>query len=207
MDHLLLACFGASVVTFIAEPITDSNAYARYLIPAVVTGAIAGGRQLARLLEASGGVAMRTALVGLVVLGATLGASLDEEVAGAPVPIAATTLASFLESHHLDHGVADYWDASVITVASGGRVVVRPVIAYPTPRIVRYDKQSSASWYGRSKDFDFLVFNSGAIWNGVDRSAALATFGAPNQRFAIGTYRIYYWSKPFTLAVRGSTGP
>jgi len=36
-------------------------------------------------------------------------------------------VAQWLEQHDLTYGVGRYWDASVTTVRSGGRVVVRPI--------------------------------------------------------------------------------
>ena len=103
-------------------------------------------------------------------------------------------------------GIGDYWDASVITVTSKGAVTIRPVIA-SSGKLVRYDKQSAASWYGSDNQFNFFVFNSGAVWNGVAGGPAVRTFGQPSKVYPFGTYRIYVWAEPFTVSVKGSTGP
>jgi hypothetical protein len=95
----------------------------------------------------------------------------------------------------------------VVTVQSNGRVTVRPVIAASGNRLVRYQKQSAASWYGKGSQFNFLIFNARAVWNGVNGVPAVATFGQPTKVYAYGTYRIYFWAKPFTLSTKGSTGP
>ena len=56
-------------------------------------------------------------------------------------------LDTFLEARQLDVGIGDYWSASITTVATGGVVTVRPVISTPGGRVVRYERQSAATWY------------------------------------------------------------
>ena len=52
-----------------------------------------------------------------------------------PVPAqGATTLASWLEVHHLRNGVGGYWASSITTVESRGAVTVRPVWVDPDGR-------------------------------------------------------------------------
>jgi hypothetical protein len=60
----------------------------------------------------------------------------------APEPL--TSVAAFLEAHHLSYGLGGYWEASVITVETGGAVTVRAV----TPACLQpYQWESRADWY------------------------------------------------------------
>lgn len=60
----------------------------------------------------------------------------------APEPL--TQVASFLEAHHLKYGVGGYWDASVLTVETGGKVTIRAV----TPGCLQpYLWESKLAWY------------------------------------------------------------
>ena len=206
LDVLLLLTFLASLATFVLLPITDSDAYARYLVPAVVTGAALAGRLVARRFSRSDRRVRLSFGAVLATLAAMLGASYGLELSGAPAPDPGGDLGAFLVAHGLHHGIGDYWDASVVTVESKGAVTVRPVIASGRV-LVRYDKQSASSWYGSGERFNFLVFNSGAIWNGVDARRAIRTFGHPTSIYPDGTYRVYVWSRPFTVSMQGSTGP
>ena len=151
---------------------------------------------------------LRRPVAGLVAIALVVfGVGFADELRGPAPAQPAATLAHFLASWGLDRGVGDYWDSSVVTVVSKGSVEVRPVIAASPDHLVRYDKQSSASWYGAGQHFNFFVFNAGAVWNGVDGAAAETTFGVPTKIYAIGSYRIFVWRLPFTLSTKGSTGP
>jgi hypothetical protein len=207
MDCLLCSLFLAALATFVLLPITDSDGYARYLLPAVVAGAILGGRVVTRAATRATPRALGAfALAGALVLGGC-GAGVAYELGGAAPGQPAATLTRFLLQHDLRQGVGDYWSSSIVTVVSKGMVVVRPVIAASPTHLLRYEKQSSASWYGARQPFSFLVFNAGAIWNGVDARATVATFGRPAHVYAVGTYRIYVWGTPRIVSSVGSTGP
>jgi len=82
---------------------------------------------------------------------------------------------------------------------------VRPVVA-AEGKLVRYEKQSSSSWYG-GVAFDFYVYDTALIWNGDDRAVAVATFGPPVHTYVEGTYRVLTWSRPIHVGVYGSEGP
>ncbi|HVB06136.1 MAG TPA: hypothetical protein VNF07_07850 [Acidimicrobiales bacterium] len=207
LDLLLLGGFGMGVATFLVLPIITSDAYARYLVPAVVCGAILGGRVVARTVAGLSGKALRVGLVGVGLLVVTLASSFGLELRGPATSQPAASLADFLAAHGLRQGIGDYWSASVITVVSKDAVTVRPVIEEAGHRLVRYDKQSAAGWYGPRSHFNFLIFNARAVWNGVSGTPAVSTFGQPTRVYADGTYRIYVWAKPFTLSTKGSTGP
>ena len=129
-------CASEVCVVFVALSNTDAYEYDRYLTPLVVFSSVLAGRVVGNLANSIGSrLAGRVvAVVGAVVvvafaLGTTLG------ITGTAVPVAEFAgVVGFLEQRHLDLGIGDYLDASIITVATAGKVTVRPVTGEPTGR-------------------------------------------------------------------------
>jgi hypothetical protein len=206
MDLLLTFGFVGDLSTFIVLPITSSDGYARYLVCGVVFGAILTARVLVRYV-AMVGQAVRRGVLGVAIMVAALfGVGVALELRGAPAANPAAELTAYLGVHHLTHGVGDYWSSSLVTVDSGGTVAVRPVIADQNGDLVRYDKQSAASWYSGQR-FQFVVFNRAVPWNGVDAKAARKTYGRPLRVSMVGTYEVITWPRRFAVGVLGSAGP
>ena len=64
----------------------------------------------------------------------------------APNPFA--QLESFLEANNLTYGIGGYWNASIITVDTGGKVTIRAV----TPACLQpYQWESKNDWYNPTK--------------------------------------------------------
>jgi hypothetical protein len=203
IEDLLGFALLADLATFVLLPITNSNAYARYLTAGVVFAVILAARFIGAVVDRGTGGRAPVALVGAVAVVAI--ASFGFAIRGASPDLPAARLAAFLTSHHLDRGIGDYWSSSIVTVESRGAVAVRPVVA-EAGRLVRYEKQSDASWYS-GVDFDFYVYDTALIWNGVDLKTATATFGSPLRTYAVGTYRVVVWPAPIHVGVVGSEGP
>jgi hypothetical protein len=200
-DMLTLACLG-SVAVFAALAFDDNPAFVRYLTPVVMFGAILAGRMIGRLVESLRRVSLRRA--GAAIGGAVVAAyaATSGVVAGQPAqPVTGVDLARFLDAHDLRDGVGSYWVASITTVASGGKVAVRPVIGDDGGTIVRYDLQSSADWYA-GHAFQFLVYDQALPWKGVNAATAVANFGPVARTYAVGTLRVLVWSHPISV---GST--
>ena len=121
------------------------------------------------------------------------------ELTRAPAPQPADALGSFLESHHLTSGVGDYWSSSLVTVVTGGKVAVRPVISNGASHLVRYNRQSDASWY-KDVQFTFLVFDLGRPWGNVNARIGADSFGQPSERFNVGSYVVLVWPKGFSVS-------
>ena len=120
-------------------------------------------------------------------------------VTAAVPPAPYDALGQFLESHHLDRGIGDYWSASITTVATSGSVAVRPVVADGAGHLVRYERQSTATWY-EGQSFQFLVYDSAVPWGGVSSASATATFGPALHTYDVGTYRVLVWSQPLSVS-------
>lgn len=139
----IIANLAAYIPSTLAEA-TDLNA--REFAVVLPFAAVVAGRQLGprladsrladlrpRAFRLSGGP--RAAFL-LPVLCVALVASLWTLVDGATQPAAAapyTKLVAWLESHNLSYGLGGYWQASVITVESGGKVTIRALTGATVP--------------------------------------------------------------------------
>jgi len=141
----------------------------------------------------------------LAALGVVLGCyllALAHSVVQPPGNDQNSQLASWLEAHHLDYGLATYWNASVVTVDSGGRVQVIPVVRQPgTDRVAAIQWNSEPSWYNpRLHDARFLVVpgpRSGCTSGTPSqwRSAISATFGPPAASYQADGITVLVWDK------------
>ena len=193
LDDLLVLALIADVVVFVVLTSGNDHQFMRYLTAAVIFGAVLAGRVVGSLADGVSAPRRRVGRPLFLVVGAALVAALGFNVA-APTPGRPyTQLGQFLEAHHLRHGIGDYWSASVTTVATADSVMVRPVITTPAGRVVRYQRQSTSSWYG-DQPFEFLVFNTAEPWGGVDSATASATFGPATRSYVVGSYRVLVWS-------------
>jgi hypothetical protein len=193
IDDLLVMAFVADIAVFVIFTISSDQDFSRYLTGAVVFGAVLAGRTVCQIVEITGPSWVRRgcAVVGVAVV-AAFGAGVAFTVGGAAPDPPYVQLGAFLEAHHLERGIGDYWSSSITTVATRDLVAVRPVIAGPSGRLVRYDRQSETDWYA-GQTFQFLVYDTAHLWGDVDASSASITFGPVAQIYSVGTYRVLVW--------------
>ena len=197
LDDLLVVAVFADLVVFLVLTTSDDPGFLRYLTAAVIFGAVLAGRWVGRLaaslpsavLVRRGAAAACVAAVAAfaAAFGFTLSAPLPQQ------PIA--QLDRFLEARQLVVGIGDYWSASIATVATGGLVTVRPVISSPAGHVVRYERQSAATWY-TNQPFEFLVYDTARPWGGIDATTASLTFGPVARTYVVGHYRVLVWPHP-----------
>jgi hypothetical protein len=203
LDDLLVLAVFADLAVFGVLTTSDDPGFLRYLTAAVIFGAVLAGRWVGRLAAAMPGsssvrrVAAVACLAAVALFAAAFGFTLSAPIPRQPVD----QLDSFLEARQLNVGIGDYWSASIATVATNGAVTVRPVISTPRGRVVRYERQSAASWYA-NQPFDFLVYDTARPWGGVDAVSARSTFGPVARTYAVGPYRVLVWRHP--LYVQGT---
>ena len=196
-DVLVIAMFG-SAATFVVLAVSGVPG-ARYLVATVVFASVLSGRIVAQAWQRlrPGRMTRAICVVGVAVslcFAAGLGCTLAQPVAAQR----ASTLASFLEAHHLRNGVGSYWAASITTVESRGAVTVRPVLANQEGKLGRYMKLSSANWYA-GQQFQFFVYET-PIYQGVDSVSATKTWGPPAHTYVVGGYHVLVWSSTFSVA-------
>jgi len=122
-------------------------------------------------------------------------------IASGALPTWSSTIAvRWLAAHDLHYGVGTYWDASYLTLESSAAVVVRPVSA-TGGRLVPYRYFADDRWFAGLRRPQFLVFEPGAPWGGVDPASAAATYGPPARSVNLGPYTVLVWPS----AVRAAT--
>jgi hypothetical protein len=105
-------------------------------------------------------------------------------------------LTAWLTRHHLRGGLAPYWEASSVTVDSGGKITVLTVEpakggeGYLVPRKWQSDVLMAVPEKGRAANF---VIMSPA--ENVRAKTVLATFGKPAASYRYGPFTIWVWRK------------
>jgi hypothetical protein len=166
----------------------------RYMIPPVLSGAVLTGRVLANRAPGPG-----TAIAALGLLGLTYAATMLDDLRKPPSADPAEALANWLDSRGLRHGYGPFWDASIVTASSRGRVSVRPVfvqaISPVKHRIEPMRWMVDSRWFSEGPA-TFVVFEPGVdvpYQFGVDESIWIKSFGPAKRRYAAGRYIILEW--------------
>jgi hypothetical protein len=182
VSQLLLAGIIANICAYVPTTLADHSALnTREIAPVLPFAAVLAGRMLGdRLLRAplggplatfrlrggqagKGGqagrkIGVRVIAVSLVVLMGWFGFGLWRQADTPAAPVPYTKLVTDLEKMHLTYGVGGYWQASLITVESGGAVTIRAV----TPACLQpYKWESKPSWYDASQhSANFLLLSN-----------------------------------------------
>ena len=171
--------------------------FAAYEIAVVAPfGAALAGRAL--------GGRLGEARLGVPLLGAGLAASLgflayDGSVAS--YGPGSQPVANWLVAHHMGTGVAGYWQADAVTLASGGRVTVAPVSLTSG---AAYRWEAKAAWYARPATYAISPPHAAP-----KESPALvrATFGPPASVYYVDGWVIQVWRRDLLAAVHHAGPP
>jgi hypothetical protein len=152
----------------------------------VLAGRLLAGRlRSARLLPA-----LAIVLAGYAV---SLGAAARQP----PVPGSNQQLADWLQTHHLDAGLAGYWVANSVTLDSGGRVALRSVLPYDHV-MVPNTWETRPSWYrpaAHSANFVVLAPAAAGLPPYPWAANVRAAFGQPARIYLLGNYTVLVWGK------------
>jgi hypothetical protein len=211
VSQILVVSIVANLVAYIpssmANNTTDLNS--REFAVVLPFAAVVAGRQLGprladgllKLNDARRVSAGPRVVLLLPVLAVGLVASLWTLVAGAtttPAPAPYTGLVGFLESHHLTYGLGGYWQASIVTVESGGQVTIRAITADPqtyqgSPTscdIEPYRWEIKTDWYNpKLNKATFLLMNENPTPSLTDPLGKFNPPGAPLRTF--GGYKAH----------------
>ena len=163
VSQLLLAGIVANIFAYIPSTLAAHTALnTREIAPVLPFAAVLAGRMLGdRLvtgplatirLPGSGArdgrrphsLGVRLVAVPLVVLFGWYSYGLFRQADAPAAPEPLTKVAAFLEARHLRYGLGGYWEASLLTVQTGGAVTVRAV----TPACLQpYRWESKRDWY------------------------------------------------------------
>jgi hypothetical protein len=113
-----------------------------------------------------------------------------------PAPTQNQPLAAWLSAHGLEYGLAGYWQASSTTVASGGRVQLRPVGA-TSDGIRASNWEMDRSWYDpAAHDVNFITLYpsrpGSAPYPWV--TDVRAAFGQPARIYYVDGYTVMVWN-------------
>jgi hypothetical protein len=138
-------------------------------------------------------------------------AGLGLEISKPEVPAQASQLGSWLEAHHLTTGLSGFWPSNVVTLTTGERVNIRPVIVRREHVYPFFDLQNS-EWYNPARvTADFVVLYPGVAGypGGIpgyagfeDSRAILATFGKPAATYRVGSSTVLVWHKNILADLR-----
>jgi hypothetical protein len=175
---------------------------AHELAVALPFSAVLAGRAVSRLRLSHTGLRRVAGVLG----GAALAGYLACLIGTGSLPPAGpgqAQLATFLERHHLTYGIAGYWEASMVTVDTGGQVKVRAVRNYE-----KFLWSAKGSWYDAgSNRATFIVEETGYDFTSVKRAESLVRhrFGRPARVYTFGGYLVMVYDKNLLSSIHGST--
>jgi hypothetical protein len=175
VSQLLLAGIVANIAAYVPSTLAHHTALnVREIAPVLPFAAVLAGRMIGdRLVRgpvwtinlsgagdegSSRTLRLRVVAIPLVLLLGVYSFGLFRQADSPAAPEPLTQVAAFLESHHLSYGLGGYWEASVITVETGGAVTIRAV----TPACLQpYQWESKSDWYDPSQhDANFILLSN-----------------------------------------------
>ncbi|GAA3211201.1 hypothetical protein ACFO1B_34445 [Dactylosporangium siamense] len=198
--EVMTAAIMVNLAAFIASTQAGDMGSARQIVTVLPFGAALAGRLWGERLLAAGPAARRVMAAGCVVLVVAFG---TQAAAAEPEPPEAHAVAEYLVAHDLRYGLGSYWGSNNITVASGGKVHVAPVIG---PDIRSFRWESDADWYdAAAHDARFLVVDlKHARYGTVE--AALAQFGPPVERHDFGRWALLVYDHNLLVGLPAQCG-
>ena len=195
VDQVLVAGVLIGLTVYVlGHRVSDINS-TREFAEVLPFAAVLAGRLLApRLLRARLVPVLAVVLAGYLV-------SLGQAAGAPPVPPMNQQLATWLAAHHLRYGLSTYWQSSVVSLTTGGHIMVVPVATATKTAgsLVRRDEWESAEdWYDPARhDANFIVqlTKPNGLPAFLPPASVANTFGRPAREYLVGPYRILVWHK------------
>jgi hypothetical protein len=185
-----LLCMAA----YLASSIPKDRTTMRYMVPFVLCGSVAGSRVMAERVGD-----LRMAVVALALLGTSYAITVRDDLRKPPAADHAVRLAEWLAGRGLWYGYAPFWDASIVTASSGGRVAVRPIFVRPISperhKIMPLPWMTDARWFA-DEPATFVVLErdpAAAYQFGLTQRNCELSFGPLAARHAVGPYMVLIW--------------
>ena len=109
----------------------------------------------------------------------------------------------WLERHHMTYGLAGYWNASSVTVATGGNVKVRPVRTYQDS-VVTTNFQTDSTWYDPKQHYaNFVIWTQKAFCGNLclTKAGLQGAFGQPARTVHLGQYIVLIYNRNLLTSV------
>jgi hypothetical protein len=198
VSGLMVAMIVVNLAAFFALYRPQNVLIGREVGPVLFLAAALAGRQfggpLARAVLGALGRARTLLRVSLTAVVACYCAMLGYAAAQPQVPPASVSLAGWLTNHGLREGLAESWDASTLTLDSGGTLTVAAVSSISASAPL-----DPFRWEHDMRLFDpathranFLVL---ADYPDVTSQQAIKTFGQPAKTYHYQEYTILVWPK------------
>jgi len=201
-SQVLLAAVTVNLGAFLMTRRALDVTSAREIAPVLPFAAALAARQLSAVLASP--VLARLARPLLIVIGIGYLTGLGLELTAPSAAPQAAQLTAWLESHHLGGaGLGGYWQASVVTLTSGGTVAIRP-IASDGSRIGAHQGEIRGAWFDpRRSTAHFVVQGPGepGYPGYADYPAVRVTWGKPTRVYHVGHYTIWYWPENLLAAI------
>ncbi|HET9168127.1 MAG TPA: hypothetical protein VFN97_01790 [Actinospica sp.] len=111
-------------------------------------------------------------------------------------------VAAWLEQHGLTYGLAGYWNASPITVYTGGKVQVRPIYLKADGGFVPRAWGARAQWYdAKTNDARFVVAEQDPRGD-MTKAQVEKALGSPSAQYTVNGYSVLVYS--YNLLTKGS---
>jgi hypothetical protein len=188
-----------NVLAFVLSNVATMDAHE--LAIALPFSAVLAARAITRL-RVSGVLRTVGVTAGAAVLAGYLACLIGTD-ARPPVGPGQAQLASFLEQHHLNYGIAGYWESSMVTVDTHGRVKVRAITRYK-----KFLWGTKGSWYSARHNYaNFIVAERGYDFTSVSaaRQQIESRFGSPVSVYTFGDYLVMVYDKNLLDHIHGST--
>ena len=200
-QDLVIPLLAVGIVVNLAAYLTSTRSHGildtREIAGVLALGAALAGRMFGERALAVVRAAARTkswAVLALAVVAFGYLGALAYDVAQPSAPPASQPLASWLAAHRLTDGLAGYWQAASTTVESGGRILVSAVTLGDRGRLVPYRWETDDSAYNPSLHYANFVVTDGPLPLAGAGSAALRTFGRPQQVYRYEGYTVMVWT-------------
>ena len=104
------------------------------------------------------------------------------------------TVTTWLSDHHLSSGISSYWEASSITVNSGGKITMLAVGIHGSHHLLGPDK-----WETDLRLANAATHSANFVVNAPDNlvpiKLAVQMFGTPAHTYHVGAYTVMVWDK------------
>jgi hypothetical protein len=200
VGHVLLAAIAVNVGAFlVTERVVDAGS-AREIAPVLPFAAALAARELSPALAR---ILPRPAGRVLIVIGIGYLGGLGLELTAPAAPPQGAALTAWLESHRLEGaGLGGYWQASVVTLTSGGAVAIRP-IADADGGIGEHPGEVNDAWFDARRSaarFVVLSPDEPGYPGYADYRAVRAAWGAPGRVYRVGQDTIWDWPEKNLLS-------
>jgi hypothetical protein len=205
VEQVLLAAIVIDLAAYLAGVQAVDILSAREIVPVLPFAAVLAGRLLTarpagpRSRPAGLRPTSRAALGAVL---AVYAAGLGYAAAQPPAAPQYAGLDGWLRAHHLTAGLSGYHQANIVTLASGGTVILRPVAEGRGGRLVPYAWNASAAWFDPARQratFLVLAAPGAADSAGLSVTQAEATFGRPARRYQYRRYTVLVWPRGSNL--------